>query len=190
MNKFKVGDEVVRVSETYGKAIKGCVYEVSDVSNKGSLFSYGINLKDHEVVGMGMFNYEASCFELYDDNILSPLEVAEAMLNGEDLLYLNYLNNWAEAGKSLDYSLKFLSKEKFKRKPKTVTINGVEVVAPVEAYLSLDILFGLNMANNKPYKILGRDAHPEVYYWATKEDAQKALDAMLIPFNNLNKGDK
>ena len=35
MNKFKVGDKVVRVSETYGKAIKGEVYEVSGVSNNG-----------------------------------------------------------------------------------------------------------------------------------------------------------
>ena len=35
MNRFKVGDKVVRVSETYGKAIKGEVYEVSGVSNNG-----------------------------------------------------------------------------------------------------------------------------------------------------------
>lgn len=182
MNKFKVGDKVVRVSETYGKAIKGGVYEVSDVSNKGSLFSYGINLKDHEVVGMGMFNYEASCFELYDDNILSPLEAAEAMLNGEDLLYLNYLNNWAEAGKSLDYSLKFLSKEKFKRKPKTVTINSVEVVAPIDTK-SLgypDKVWGLNLTRKSVYSSTGHTN--EGLFWATEEDAQKALDAMLIPF--------
>ena len=189
MNKFKVGDEVVRVSETYGKAIKGCVYEVSDVSNKGSLFSYGINLKDHEVVGMGMFNYEASCFELYDDNILSPLEVAEAMLNGEDLLYLNYLNNWAEAGKSLDCSLKFLSKEKFKRKPKTVTINGVEVVAPIDTK-SLgypDKVWGLNLTRKSVYSSTGYTN--EGLFWATEEDAQKALDAMLIPFQEDNNND-
>ena len=37
MNKFKVGDKVVRVSETYGKAIKGGVYEVSGVSDMNGL---------------------------------------------------------------------------------------------------------------------------------------------------------
>lgn len=177
MKKFKVGDKVVRVSETYGKAIKGEVYEVSEVSDNGHFGSCGINLKGHGGVS-GMFNYEASCFELYDDNILSPLEAAEAMLNGEDLLYLNYLNNWAEAGKSLDYSLKFLSKEKFKRKPKTVTINGVEVVAPVElpryaeGYVPSICYREVQTASAGKGRIM----------WAKEEDAQKALDAMLIPF--------
>ena len=48
MSKFKVGDKVVRVSETYGKAIKE-VYEVSGVSDKGCFGNWGINLKGHEV---------------------------------------------------------------------------------------------------------------------------------------------
>ena len=177
MNKFKVGDKVVRVSETYGKAIRGGVYEVSGVSDSEWAGSCGINLKGHEGVS-GKFNYESSCFEIYDDNILSTLEAAEAMLNGEDLLYLDYLNDWAEAGKSLDYSLKFLSKEKFKRKPKTVIINGVEVVAPVElpryteGYTPSLCYREVQTASAGKGRIM----------WATKEDAQKALDAMLIPF--------
>lgn len=177
MKKFKVGDKVVRVSETYGKAIKGGVYEVSGVSDNEWAGSCGINLKGHEGVS-GKFNYESSCFDLYDDNILSTLEAAEAMLNGEDLLYLNYLNDWAEAGKSLDYSLKFLSKEKFKRKPKTIIINGVEVIAPVElpryteGYTPSLCYREVQTASAGKGRIM----------WATKEDAQKALDAMLIPF--------
>ena len=85
MNKFKVGDKVVRVSETYGKAIKGGVYEVSGVSDKnGRADSCGINLKGHESVS-GKFNYEPSGFDLYVDNILSPLEAANAILHREPL---------------------------------------------------------------------------------------------------------
>lgn len=183
MNKFKVGDKVVRVSETYGKAIKGGIYEVSGVSDKACFGSYAINLKGHDGVS-GKFTYEASCFELYIDDVLSPLEAADAILHKEPLQeFCEDTGEWHDFACSLKgITLDMLQNIKFRRKPKTVIINGVEVVSPVEAYLSLDILFGLNMANNKPYKILGRDAHPEVYYWATEEDAQKALDAMLLPF--------
>ena len=45
MNKFKVGDKVVRVSKTYGEAIKGEVYEVSGVSDNEWVGSCGINPK-------------------------------------------------------------------------------------------------------------------------------------------------
>lgn len=183
MNKFKVGDKVVRVSETYMKAIKGGVYEVSEASDSEWAGSCGINLKGHEGVS-GKYNYESSCFDLYVGNVLSPLEAADAILHKEPLQeFCKHTGKWFDFACSLKgITMDMLQNTKFRHKPKTVVINGVEVVAPVEVFLSLDILFGLNMANNKPYKILGRDAHPEVYYWAKKEDAQKALDAMLIPF--------
>ena len=191
MKKFKVGDKVVRVSETYGKAIKGGVYEVSDVSNKGFLFSYGINLKDHEVVGMGMFNYEASCFELYDDKILSPLQVAEALINGDDLEYTYNGTIWMSAEQE-DGEVFFYNDGvyKYRVKPKTIVINGVEVPAPIDTkYLGYpDKVYGVNFSRKSVYDTTGNTDRG--LFWATEEDAQKALDAMLIPFNNLNKGDK
>ena len=129
MKKFKVGDKVVRVSETYGKAIKGGVYEVSGVSDSGSC---GINLEGHEGVS-GMFNYEASCFELYVDGILSPLEAAEAMLKDKDIEFLSEVSGeWRRVGRPYSQQcLKTLSKYKLRHKPKTVFINGVEVAAPI-----------------------------------------------------------
>ena len=188
MSKFRVGDKVVRVSETYGKAIKGGVYEVSGVSDKGCLGNWGINLKGHEVES-GKFNYEASCFELYVEGVLSPLEAADAILHKESLQeYCEYADEWSVFACSLrDITLDMLQNIKLRRKPKTVTINGVEVAAPVELPVGTKVWYPSVACKGLQKGIAGGGLN---IYWATEEDAQKALDAMLIPFNNLNKGDK
>lgn len=187
MNKFKVGDKVVRVSETYGKAIKGGVYEVSGVSDNEWAGSCGINLKGHEGVS-GKFNYESSCFDLYVEGVLSPLEAAEALLNRQELQVFDESDNkWYRFYCDLsDVTLKDLESIKLRHKPKTVIINGVEVVAPVElprhteGYVPSICYREVQTASAGKGRIM----------WATEEDAQKALDAMLIPFDKLNKGDK
>ena len=181
MNKFKVGDKVVRVSETYGKAIKEGVYEVSGVSDSGSC---GINLKGHEGVS-GEFKYESSCFELYDDDVLSPLEAAEALLNKNSLqIYDIDDNKWREfLGELKNTTLEDLKHIKLKHKPKIVVINGVEVVAPAKKDNIEQYFYTVNFSENTVHTI--DKVHIDKgfkYYWATKEDAQKALDAMLIPF--------
>lgn len=179
MNKFKVGDKVVRVSETYGKAIKGEVYEVSGVSDNEWAGSCGINLKGHECESE-KFNYESSCFDLHDDGVLSPLEAADAILHREPLQeFCEHTDQWFDFACSLKgVTLDMLQNIKFRRKPKTVVINGVEVVAPVElpryteGYVPSICYREVQTASAGKGRIM----------WATEEDAQKALDAMLIPF--------
>lgn len=179
MNKFKVGDKVVRTSETYGKAIKGGVYEISGVSDKGCLGNYGINLKGHEGVS-GKFNYEASCFELYIVDVLSPLEAAEALMNKDRLqVFDSDANKWYGFHNELrNITLEDLRHIKLRRKPKTVIINGVEVAAPVElpryteGYTPSLCYREVQTASAGKGRIM----------WATEEDAQKALNAMLISF--------
>lgn len=192
MKKFKVGDKVVRVSETYGKAIKGGVYEVSGVSDNEWAGSCGINLKGHEGVS-GKFNYESSCFDLYVDGILSPLEAADAILHKEPLQeFCEHTGKWVVFACSLKgVTLDMLQNTKFRRKPKTVIINGVEVAAPAKKDDIEQYFYTVNFSENTVHtidKVYIDNGFK--YYWATKEDAQKALDAMLIPFNKLNKGDK
>ena len=175
MNKFKVGDKVVRVSETYGKAIKGGVYEVSGVSDSGSC---GINLKGHDGVS-GKFNYESSCFELYGDSILSPLEAAEALMNKDSLQIYCSDNKWREfLGELKNTTLEDLKHIKLRHKPKTVIINGVEVVAPVELP-RYTVGYTPSLCHKE---VQTASAGKGRIVWATKEYAQKALDAMLIPF--------
>lgn len=184
MNRFKVGDKVVRVSETYGKAIKGGVYEVSGVSDNEWAGSCGINLKGHEGVS-GKFNYESSCFDLYVVGVLSPLEAADAILHREPLQeFCEHTGKWFDFVCSLKgITLDMLQNTKFRRKPKTVIINGVEVVAPAKKGDIEQYFYTVNFSENIVHTI------DKIYinnnfkhYWAKEEDAQKALDAMLIPF--------
>ena len=187
MNKFKVGDKVVRVSETYGKVIKGGVYEVSEVSDKIFLGSYGINLKGHDAM-IGKFKYEARGFELYVDDVLSPLEAADAILHREPLQeFCEHTGKWFDFACSIKgITLDTLQNNKFRYKPKTVIINGVEVVAPVELP-RYTVGYTASLCHRE---VQTASAGKGRIMWATKEDAQKALDAMLLPFDKLNKGDK
>ena len=184
MNKFKVGDKVIRVSETYGKAIKGGVYEVSGVSDKSEWAdSCGINLKGHEGVS-GEIKYESSYFELYVEGALSPLEAAESLLNKDSLqIYRSDDNKWQEfLGELKNITLEYLKHIKLRHKSKTVIINGVEMVAPVDTK-SLgypDKVYGVNLSRKSVYDATRHTDRG--LFWATEEDAQKALDAMLIPF--------
>ena len=191
MKKFKVGDKVVRVSETYGKAIKGGVYEVSGVSENEHFGSCGINLKGHESVS-GMFNYEASCFELYDDSILSPLEAADAILHREPLQeFCEHTGEWVVFACSLKgITLDMLQNTKLRHKPKTVVINGVEVVTPTDENSIGHKFYIVDVPAEKVHEVYSKYVEHFKHYWATEEDAQKALYAMLLPFNNLNRGDK
>lgn len=192
MNKFKVGDKVVRTGLGVGKALQGGVYEISEVfpliSNR-----LGINLEGHETDGIARFQYYSSGFELYDDDVLSPLEAADAILHKEPLQeFCEHTGKWHDFACSLKgITLDMLQNIKFRHKPKTVIINGVEVVAPAKKDDIEHYFYTANFSENIVHtidKIYINNSFK--HYWAKKEDAQKALDAMLIPFNNLNKGDK
>lgn len=182
MNKFKVGDKVVRVSETYGEAVKGEVYEVSEVSDNEYLGHYsGINLKGHEGE-IGEFSYESSCFDLYVDGVLSPLEAAEALMNKDKLqVFDSDANKWYGFHNELrNITLEDLKRIKLRHKPKTVVINGVEVVAPVELP-RYTVGYTPSLCHKE---VQTASAGKGRIMWATEEDAQKALDAMLIPFKD------
>lgn len=190
MNKFKVGDKVVRITSGYGEAMKGGVYEVSEVSDKSFLNSYGINLKGHETI-LGKFTYEASGFELYVEEviegILTPLQSVEAMLNKDKLqVFDTDVNKWYGFHCDLrNITLEDLKHIKLRHKPKTIVINGVEVPAPLVDSKVVNEVWGLNFSDLRAYMIRGKYRNDKAYYWSTEEDAQQVLDAMLIPFNQL-----
>ena len=74
---------------------------------------------------------------------------------------------------------------------KSIIINGVEVAAPAKKDDIEQYFYTVNFSENTIHTIDKVYINNNFkYYWATEADAQKALDAMLIPFNNLNKGDK
>lgn len=66
--------------------------------------------------------------------------------------------------------------------PKTILINGVEVPAPVK-----DGGWFVSLHDNAVYPSKSEDKvfRSTRYYWATKEDAEAVLAAMLKPFKEL-----
>lgn len=118
--------------------------------------------------------------------ILSPLQAAEAIINKEKLqVFDTDMNNWFGFHRDLrDIALEDLKHIKLRHKPKTILINGVEVAAPVELPRYTEG-YTPSLCHRE---VQTASAGKGRIMWATKEDAQKALDAMLIPFNNLNKG--
>ena len=110
------------------------------------------------------------------------------MLKDKDIEFLSEVSGeWRRVGRPYSQlCLKTLSKYKLRHKPKTVVINGVEVAAPVEL-TRYTVGYTPSLCHRE---VQTASAGKGRIMWATEEDAQKALDAMLIPFNNLNKGDK
>lgn len=201
MSKFKVGDKV-ELAEGARNFItnhgNGNIYTVEAVN------ADGIKLK-------GLFPYyHYNLFKLYAEedmkeksdtlDILTPLQAAEAILNEDKLqVYDSDCGKWYTfACGHRNITIEDLKHIKLRLKPKTILINGVEVPAPSKAEDIEEHFYVINFSEsiihtiNKTY--IGSNFKN---YWATKGDAQQVLDAMLIPFNELdvpsaksNKGDK
>ena len=178
MNKFKVGDKVKL------KSSLSCI-NLNHIDTYTVLKSYANVV---ELIGLEC-SYPEQGFNLIEqsnDNpiatdILTPLEAAEAMLNKDNLqIYDSADDKWREfLGELKNTTLGDLKHIKLRHKPKTVIINGVEVVAPVELPVGTKVWYPSVVCKGLQKGITGGGLS---IYWLKEEDAQKALDAMLIPF--------
>lgn len=185
MSKFKVGDKVIRVQGDFRFVRKGDVCLVTGLRPNGDLEI------DDDVSG----SHSPENYELYvEENmseILTPLQVAEAFLNEKEVQGLSEDGErWYNVTYPITLSFSAIQNQKFRLKPKTIVINGVEVPVPLDlAALGYpDKVYGLNFSHKSVYDTTGHTNRG--LFWATEEDAQKALDAMLIPLNEANKGEK
>ena len=111
---------------------------------------------------------------------MSPLEAAEAILNKDSLqVYDSDADKWYGFHNELrNITLEDLKHIKLRHKPKTIVINNVEVVAPAELP-RYTVGYTPSLCHREVQTV---SAGKGRIMWATEEDAQKALDAMLIPF--------
>lgn len=181
MRKFKVGDKVVRTKGDFRFLHEGDICLVTALRPNGKL----------EIDGDVDYCYIPDNFELYVERglteVLTPLQAAEAMLNEDKLqVYDSDYDEWYTfACGHRNITIEYLKHIKLRLKPKTMVINGVEVPAPLDT-ASLDYpdkVYGLNFSRKSVYDTTGHTN--KGLFWATKEDAQQVLDAMLIPFNQL-----
>lgn len=195
MSKFKVGDKVIRTAEKdFGGVVKGGIYEVSGVSDKSFANNYGINLVGHNY-GEG-YDYDSNSFELYVEDCLTPLQAAESILKEEKLqVYDTDCDKWFTFSCGhRNITIEGLKHIKLRLKPKTILINGVEVPAPLDIKPKQEFIYFINLFKSRVYQLpTEKLTFNHKNYWSTKEDAQKVLDAMLIPFNqfsDFNKGEQ
>lgn len=179
MSKFKVGDRVIRTKGAFSFVREGDVCLVTGLRPNGELYI------DDDIY----HSYSPSNFDLYVEKdmkgVLTPLQVAEALINGDDLEYTYNGTIWMSAEQE-DGEVFFYNDGvyKYRVKPKIIVINGVEVPASLYKKPNQEFIYFINLFKGRVYQLpTEKLTFNHKYYWATKEDAQKVLDAMLIPFN-------
>lgn len=114
--------------------------------------------------------------------LISGKEALMALANGEDVQFtMNDSTSWYDSSKNLAV-FKFLTDEyKFRLKPKTITINGIEVPAPFEpkefedCYMLTDLYeYGYTMTSWKYCK--------QVPAWRTENEIKQVVAALRSVF--------
>ena len=83
--------------------------------------------------------------------LISGKEALIALANGEEVECRAYEKNWVDAGNhNHNIGLFFDGGFQFRLKPRTITINGIEVPAPFEPKLD-DVLYYLTTTKNEGY---------------------------------------
>lgn len=112
--------------------------------------------------------------------LISGKEALIALANGEDVECRAYEKNWIDAGNyANNLGLFFDESFEFRIKPRTITINGIEVPAPFEPEIG-DSVFYLNDTNEWGYC---SDIHSAEYtyklgVWRTEEEIKKVVKAL------------
>lgn len=179
-NKFKVGDEVIRVQDRGGLIPVGTVVTVRGI---GSVYR-NIFVTDYNGV------YDATNFEHYveqptvgDTAGLTPLEVFEHILAGTPLEYRLKSSDyptWYPLTNPSYVSLQSVAQCEFRVKPQTVEVSGIDVPKPAKLPTNT-LVWYLSVGCNKVQR--GRVSTSLRTYWATEEDAQAVLDAILTSFS-------
>lgn len=182
-NAIQVGDTVrrtewvpVSLQTDYPVMQVGSEFVVTDVDN----VTGGIYFAETGSVGwwvQGFQKVEEPTVERLAANV-----AAELLIEGAEPLQYYWRGEWYDVEHPQSVTVGRIRKVPFRHKPKTIEINGVPVPAPVKLKQDIKVYFA----------DIGRGIVQEAYvgcpvvnYWATKEDAQAVLDAMLLPFKDL-----
>lgn len=184
MSKFKLGDKVRRTGSTLE-----CIAQFNTLT---------VNCLEHNGRWLGVAEYTspsrdrtpflASKFELVQavseqPAVLTPLEVAEAMLTGTELQFKRHGSDvWRDLPLRKNV-VHFSTSNEYRKKPTTVLINGISVPAPAVVY-NPSIMFYIDLrrlcVQHIPTRCIKADS--KGLYWCTKEAAREALDAIMTSF--------
>ena len=117
--------------------------------------------------------------------LISGKEALESILNGIDVQYLNPFNQWDDSAIAISV-MDFLDcKFKFRLKPRTITINGIEVPVPFEPKCG-DMVWCLSELTPSGYEARTtyepEDFFSNLGYWRTKEEIKQVVAALRQVF--------
>ena len=117
--------------------------------------------------------------------LISGKEALESILNGIDVQYLNPFNQWDDSAIAISV-MDFLDcKFKFRLKPRTITINGIEVPVPFNGELGhKQYAYVLNTASPDGYshiKFYEGNAKP-LACWICEDEIKQVVSALRSVF--------
>lgn len=115
-------------------------------------------------------------------NLISGKEVLIALADGIEVENFNG-GAWCSVDESSEVGA-FLSDRKFRLKPLTITINGIEVPCCGKDYQYGDAMYILNSLEPEEYSLVVLDKADEVplYWWRTEEEIKQVVAALRQVF--------
>lgn len=110
---------------------------------------------------------------------------AELLIEGTTPMQYYMSGAWNDVHVPHVWTIENLREVPLRIKPKTIEINGVTVLAPLKPCTSRTYVWYIDMYSGVVRDIYIHKGHKLKYFWATEEDAQAVLDAMLLPIKDL-----
>lgn len=176
MSKFKIGDTVKVKSGVIGINLNHIDEYLVEKVNNGALTLLGKT-----------FRYVDTMFYLVksgNQDSLTTLQAVEHLLLGDVVQYLRDDGTWKNVPNGKRVRVSFLESNMLRVKPKTIWINGVEVCRPLKSLPEKGVVYAADISSEKVVAMNAQLVATTKNYWATKEDAQEVLNAILLPFKN------
>ena len=118
-----------------------------------------------------------------EGKLISGKEALIALANGEQVEFF-YRDAWGSIGEMIVIDHFTNDKFKFRLKPRTITINGVEVPACGADYKPHTFMFVLNSLEPCEYSKIILDESDEIppYWWSTEEEIKQVVAALRQVF--------
>lgn len=117
-------------------------------------------------------------------NLISGKEALIALANGEEVENWNGSIWWdVEGNWQLDVFLK--TDRKFRLKPRTITINNIEVPAPFEPKKG-EAFYHITPSQNKGYFYNTNECFHQFGAWRTEEEIKQVVAALRQVFGGIN----
>ena len=116
--------------------------------------------------------------------LISGKDALIALANGEEVQCRAYEKNWINANnKHHTLSLFFDCSFQFRLKPRTITINNIEVPCNKSKHDKDDVVWVINTACENWYDwIYGSDCDSNTLYWETEEEIKQVVSALRSVF--------